>query len=475
MRRGYMTVYLALTLAVLASFVLALVEGARISATRMRALCAADTAINSTLSEYNRELFEQYDLLFVDMTYGGGGGGPEAVRSHLKYYLAMNLDAGTPELARDLLGMRMEDAIIEEYALATDNAAEAVRRQVADYMGTTLKGQVTGIFDDLGGELSGSGFDYDTSGRRSEVYEEIDSIEVPMQENEEGELVEIPKDNPGERVDAIRGAGILGLVLDDASGISVKRVELSDYLTHRTLDQGYGISEEERKLGEAAGKISYCEYLFDKLGYYMTEKEGSVLDYQIEYVIKGKNNDWDNLEAVCKTLALWREGTNFVFLAGNEARKAEALALAETFACVIVNPELAEPIMWSILLAWAYVEALQDVKILVEGDGVPVMKTDETWHTGLLDIFRPRSALRSYPGQPGAKYGDYLNTMLLMESYEKLLPRSLDIMEMDVREASGNGAFRMDACMQSFLVHISTGSTHGHRAEIVRRSGYYYA
>lgn len=469
-----MTVYLALTLAVMASFVLALVEGARISATRMRALCAADTSINSTLSEFNRELFERYDLLFVDMTYGGGGGGIEAVRAHLKYYLAMNLDEATPPLSRDLLGMRLKDAYIEEYALATDNAAEAVRRQVADYMSTTLKGQVTGLFDDLGGELSGSGFDYDTSGRRARVYDEIDSIEMPMQENEDGELVEIPKDNPGEKVDAIRTAGILGLVLNDTSGISVKKVDLSDYLTHRTLDTADGISDEERSLGGAAGKVSYAEYLFDKFGYYRSERQGSVLDYQIEYVIKGKDNDWDNLESVCRTLSAWREGTNFVFLASDEGRKAQALAMAETLACVIVNPELAEPIMWSILLAWAYVEALQDVKILVEGDGVPVAKTNESWHTSLTDIFHPRSALRSYPGQPGAKYGDYLNTMLLMESYEKMLPRSLDIIEMDVREASGNGGFRMDACMQSFLVHLHTGSTHGHKAEIVRRSGYYY-
>ena len=82
----------------------------------MRALCAADIGINSTLSEYNRDLFEQYDLLFTDMTYGGGSGSIEAVRSHLKYYLAMNLDEGTPDMCRDLLGMRLKDAVIEEIA-----------------------------------------------------------------------------------------------------------------------------------------------------------------------------------------------------------------------------------------------------------------------------------------------------------------------------------------------------------------------
>lgn len=475
MRRGYMTVYLALTLAVMVSFVLALVEGARTSATRMRALCVADMGINSVLSEFNKELFEQYDLLFTDMTYGGGSGGIEAVRSHLKYYLTMNLDESTPEMARDLLGMRLDDAMIEEYALATDNFAEAVRRQVSDYMDTTLTGKLTGLFDDLGGELSGAGFDYDTGAKRAEVYSKIDSYDDPTYIDEEGEEVTEPIVNPAGSVDAIRSAGILGLVLNDTSDISKKVVGLDDVLTRRTLDQGDGISEEERSLGNAAGKVSYCEYLFDKCGYYRNPKEGSVFDYEIEYVIKGKDCDWDNLEAVAKTLTLWREGINFLYLAGDESKKAEAKAMATALACVILLPDLAEPIMWAILLAWAYVESLQDVKILLEGDGVPVMKDSTTWHTRLSGILHPRSALHSYPGQAGPKYGDYLNTMLLMESYDKLLPRSLDIMELDVREASGNGAFRMDACMQSFLVHIKTRSTHRHNAEIIRRSGYYYA
>ena len=169
MKRGYMTVYLSLTLAVLVSLVLTLVEGARISATRMKAVCVADIGINSVLSEFNKELFEQYDLLFVDMTYCGDGGGIESVRSRLQYYLTQNLDESTPPLTRDLLGMRYESAVIPEYALATDNNAEAVRRQVAYYMDTTLKGVLISGVDDLTGELSGSGFDYDTAGKRSEA------------------------------------------------------------------------------------------------------------------------------------------------------------------------------------------------------------------------------------------------------------------------------------------------------------------
>ena len=475
MKRGYMTVYLSLTLGVLFSLILALVEGARINATRMRALCAADTSINSVLSEFNRELFEQYDLLFVDTTYCGGAGGIEAVRARLTHYLTENLDNSTPALSRDLLGMRLQRADILEYALATDNEAEAVRRQVADYMDTTLKGVLISGVDELTSGFGVGGFDYDTESERMGVQGQIDSTELPVVENEDGELEEVPLNNPADNVNSIRNAGILGMVLDDTSEISRTKVELEEYLSHRTLASGMGISEEERSLGRCAGELTYDEYIFDKYGFYGHLKEGSLLSYEIEYVIKGKDNDWDNLEAVCRTLALWREGANYCYLLTDASKMEEDRALALTLAAVLMNPELEEPVTHAILLAWAYVEALQDIKILLEGGGVPIIKTPETWHTDITCLFHPKSALRSYPGQEGPKYDSYLKTMLVLTSFSKVLPRSLDVMEMDVRLTLGNAAFKMDYCMQSFLVDIVTGSTHGHNAEIIRRSGYYYA
>ena len=66
MRKGYLTVYLSLSLALILSFILTLIEGARISVIRMEAECVADIGMNSVLAEFHRELLEQYDLLFVD-------------------------------------------------------------------------------------------------------------------------------------------------------------------------------------------------------------------------------------------------------------------------------------------------------------------------------------------------------------------------------------------------------------------------
>ena len=475
MKRGYLTVYLSLILAVLVGFVLTLVEGARTNAIRMKAVCAADVGINSTLAEYNRELLKQYDLLFIDMTYGSNGGNIGTVNAHLTDYLKKNLDDSTPALSRDLLGMRLKSAVIEEYALATDNDAEAVQRQVADYMNTTLKGIAMSGFDDLTSELRGSGYDYDVEKKREETQAAIDSIGVPTLENEEGEMVEVPISNPADAASSARRGGILGLVIKDTSSISKTSTDTSQYVSNRRIYQGNGISDEERSVGRRAGQLIYDEYLFDKCGYYLNPKAEGLLSYQIEYIIKNKDSDWDNLESVCRTLMFWREGINFTFLMMDGGRKEEAGAVAAALAAVIMNPELEEPITISILLAWAFVESLQDLRILMEGDGVPVIKTASNWHTGLWDILHPRSALKSYPGQEGAKYGDYLKTMLLMTSYSKVIAKSMDVMEMDIRKTPGNSGFKMDYCMQSFLVHIVAEGFGGQSVEIRRRSGYYYA
>lgn len=474
-QNGYLTVYLSLTLAILLSFILTLVEGARISATRMRAVCVADIGISSTLAEYNRELLKQYDLLFVDMTYGTGNGSIASVNEHLNNYLKANLDNATPPLSRDLLGMKYESAVIEEYALATDNDAEAVRRQVNDYMKTTLKGALISGFDDLTDELCMAHYDYDIESDRSAAQEKIDSVGEIVTINEEGDEEVIPINNPADAVNSIRSGGILGIVSPDASSISTVTIDSSQYVSNREIRAADGISDEERSVGRAAGQLEYDEYIFDKFGYYGSAKPEGLLEYQIEYIIKNDDCDWDNLEKVCKTISFWRECINYVYLLSDSGKKEEAKAMATLLACVIFCPELEDSIATMILLAWAYVESLQDIRILLEGGGVPVFKSADTWHTSLSDILHPRSALSSYPNQRGPKYGDYLKTMLLMTSYSKVIAKSMDVMEMDIRKTSGNEGFKMDYCLQSFLSDILIGSTHGHRVEIRRRNGYYYA
>ena len=67
---GYMTIYLALTLGVMISLCLALIEGCRYRGICLETECVMDIGMDSILAEYHRELFAQYNLFAVDCSYG---------------------------------------------------------------------------------------------------------------------------------------------------------------------------------------------------------------------------------------------------------------------------------------------------------------------------------------------------------------------------------------------------------------------
>ena len=107
---------------------------------------------------------------------------------------------------------------------------------------------------------------------------------------------------------------------------------------------------------------------------------------QIEYIIAGKESDWDNLEKVAKRILTWREVANVIYILSDSGKCAEARALALTLTAVLQVPALTEPVKYAILFAWAYIESLSDVRRLLTGGRVPIVKTAGDWRTGIQSV-----------------------------------------------------------------------------------------
>ena len=150
--------------------------------------------------------------------------------------------------------------------------------------------------------------------------------------------------------------------------------------------RGNGICREAAQISSTPNDMLFLAYLFQKCGYYGQEKENSLLQYQIEYMIAGKDTDWQNLEQTAKRLLRWREAANVLYILTDAAKIAEAEAMALALTAVMLSPALAEPVKYTILYAWAYVESLQDVKILLRGGRVPIFKTSADWRTGINSL-----------------------------------------------------------------------------------------
>ncbi len=479
MRKGYITVFLSLSLTLILSLVFTLIEGARISAIRMKFECVADIGMNSVLAEYHRELLEQYDLLFVDTSYGKGSPSIANTEEHLRHYMQNNLQyskAGNFLLrTRDFLDMRVNDVQITEYSVASDEEGAVLKRQVSDYMADypigALLEKITGNL----AEINNFGLETrDVAGERASYEAKIAEIELPKKEVEEGVFEEVPLDNPADIANGTRSIGVLNLVVEDSNRISTVKVPLEQYVSHRSRLQGTGLSEEAVLAAGAPNNMLFLAYLFQKCGYYGQEKENGLLQYQIEYLIAGKDTDWQNLEQVAKRLLRWREAANIIYLLSDGAKQAEAEAMALALTAVMLCPELAEPVKYTILFAWAYVESLQDVKTLLEGGRVPILKTSADWKTGINSIKNVKGSLSKNEGSTrGLSYKEYLEVMLfLTNDYDRTF-RAMDIMEMDIRKTPGNSNFQIDGCFDVMKANLSVVSSFGYEYSMERRYGFY--
>ena len=475
---GYLTVYLSLSLTLILSFLLTMLEGARRHTVRMEAECITDIGMNSVLAEFHRELLEQYDLLFVDMSYGTSRASVTNSSEHLRRYLQANCRPSPGDTglfsARDWLALAVDRAVISEYSLASDDGGNVMKRQALEYMkGASVEGIVADLLFRVN-EVESLGLDTrDIAAERESVQAQIDGVELPKETDEEGKEYEIALDNPADGVNASRNSFTLGMVLGRGYRVSGAAVRLEQYLSHREKRCGTGIPAGSLQPEGLAEDLLFDCYLFEKCGHYGQEMDKSVLKYQIEYLLAGKGSDAENLEKVVKRLLLWREVANVIYFFSDSAKCAEAEILALTLTAVLLVPELAQPVKYSILFAWAYVESLADVRALLNGGKVPLMKAGGEWKTSIQSLIGfTGGAGEGETGGRGLTYGDYLRIMLCMEDGTRKNLRAMDLMEMDIRRTPGNAYFCMDACFDGYTADVSISSAYGYSYEARWHYGY---
>ena len=83
--RGEITVFLSLTILCVMSLMLGLLESARTAGARLYLRMASDSAVSSVMSYYNRNLWDRYQLLFLE--YDSEAAIQETFGRYLDFYL----------------------------------------------------------------------------------------------------------------------------------------------------------------------------------------------------------------------------------------------------------------------------------------------------------------------------------------------------------------------------------------------------
>ena len=171
-------------------------------------------------------------------------------------------------------------------------------------------------------------------------------------------------------------------------------------------------------------------------------KQAGSLDYQIEYILAGKDSDIENLKNIVHRLLLLREGVNFAYAVANADMRKQAGILALALTAGVGVPGLTAAVRAALLLAWAYGESLLDVRTLLAGGKVPLAKTADTWKLSLENLENLETVLTECDqgGGKGQSYVDYLRILLCLGGKDKYPLRALDMSEGVLRQAGQKNA-----------------------------------
>lgn len=457
---GSMTVFVSLTLLLIASLLFTLVEGARYHCLKSLADMDRITETASAFAEYDTALLEQYGLLFLDDSYGSGTENLNRIAGRIMDLSEYNLNPNTA-FGSDFLRMRMMDCEVELYELATDYGGDAFRRQVVEYtkenLGTiALEEFARRMKEGEKAEEKASGLN--PSGKVSagkQTAKANREKEAAAAENGEelasnGIAPATDFENPLDFFESLMSSSPLVWVVPKDKTVSTKETDLSDSLMKRSVNVG---NYPNHKSTGAADKLLYLAYLNEKFGCFTNVKENKRLDYELEYILYGRDSDRKNLESALRRILLIREATNYVYLQTDAEKKAIADSIAVAIAGVTLSPELIPIIREAILVAWSLVESMMELRTLLSGGRVAIIKTAASWKT---DVLHPATSFRKGNGTDsqsgGLSYADYLFQFLLLESGQKLNYRTMDMIEQNVRLLRGTTGFRMDCMIQRMKV-----------------------
>lgn len=211
---------------------------------------------------------------------------------------------------------------------------------------------------------------------------ECGAIDLPAPDPAKKSELELPVKKLINTVKVLINEGVFKIIVDDTSKISTREMDNSEFPS-----KAEGIAADASKndksifqklVDSAVNTMALNLYLYHYLDNYMDEG-----NYDLEYVLAGKTSDKENLKAVIDQLILLRTVLNEAYLLMDTKKRDQAGVAAAALLAVCGCPPLVKALQFAILTAWAFAEAVVDVRSLFAGKEVPIMKDESTWKLSL--------------------------------------------------------------------------------------------
>lgn len=267
-----------------------------------------------------------------------------------------------------------------------------------------------------------------------------------------------------EQIGRMVSGGLLELVLPQDAVVSGRRLSLNELpsasVSSSHLDRENGILTGFKNLVQRLVVGEYDIRFFK--GFQKEMQEPSF--YELEYIVHGADLDRENLAGAVSRLVALREGLNLIHIFSDPGKRQEARGLALAIVGGTGILPLVSVTTFFIMSVWALGEALVDVRCLLNGEKVPVLKSKSDWKLELeelLDIGRSRGlgANGDMRGDgKGLDYKGYMRILIFGGYSSDMVYRMMDVMQMNIcREQSG---FTMENCACKVDIETAVSGKH---------------
>lgn len=234
-------------------------------------------------------------------------------------------------------------------------------------------------------------------------------------------------------------SGVLSQVLENPENVSKNTIPGSNLPSTLKGKKNNSLSKEIKN------KCVNALYAGLKFGNYNNPEKNTVLKYELEYVISGKDSDKENLASVVEKIVLAKTGINMAYLITDKEKIEQVSAIAASVAIVTGLPFL-EPVAKGVLIsAWSMAEAVNDMKILLSGGKVALIKSKGGWRTSIDNITNGGKKEDS----KGLSYKEYCQILIAVQNTGDSLYRIMDLIQINIQKRY-NSEFLMSKSLTGF-------------------------
>lgn len=270
-------------------------------------------------------------------------------------------------------------------------------------------------------------------------------------------FVKEKEEDPRDVIKGINKDDILDWVIEEKVKISSASLEESDILYQKYKNNEKNTLIKDCSINKILLNEYYVQHFKNFINNLEEKKKETKLEYEQEYLLIGKRDDVGNLKGIVNRILGVRTTLNLMYVLTDSEKKAEAYGMAMG----IVGFTGLEPIVRltqiSLLLTLSYEEAILDTAGLLKGKKVDLIKTKQNFQLGLSDMFLFSKKLiktkvekiKESKNILSFSYTDYIRTFLLLENKNKIIYRSMDMIEANIRKRYKN-QFSMERCIYGF-------------------------